>query len=69
MALDYNRTIETFNHNESVYEIKVTSPTNIYWGIFKDGKKLTDFMNCQGSCAPQLIQEYFKKKLGIDRPL
>lgn len=61
MKLNYTRTIRTWTLNGKTYEIRTTD-TSVFWGIFENGKKLTDFMNCQGSCAPKLIREFAAAK-------
>ena len=64
MKLDYSNTIRTWDLGGTTVEIKTTM-TKTFWAVFKNGQKITDFMNCKGSCAPTLVRAELAK-LGIN---
>lgn len=60
MNLNYSNLVRTWNVNGETVEVKTTM-TGTFWGVFKNGQKVTDFMNCEGSCAPILVRNELKK--------
>ncbi len=60
MKLNFTNLVRNWNINGVSFEVKTTS-TGIFWGVFRDGQKITDFMNCQGSCASMLVRAELKK--------
>jgi hypothetical protein len=48
--MKYSHTIRSFEHNGATIEIK-RDDVAVFYAIYKDGAKVTDFMNCKGKLA------------------
>jgi len=57
---EYIKTVMTHTVNGKTFEVKTTN-TGIFWGVFVDGQKYTDFMISERKCFRKSISETLNK--------